>query len=348
MGKMKYGMITFLESGINDESGKISHFERINNSIEEIVLADKVGLDSYGIGEHHRSDYAASTPPIILAAASKLTKNIVLSSSVTVLSSDDPIRVYEQYATLDILSNGRANVMLGRGSFVESFNLFGLDLEDYDMLFSEKLDLFLNARENENVYFSGKHRKPLNGNPVFPRAVNKLNASIAVGGSYESVKRAARLGLPIVFAILGNHPKRFKAFVDLYKKEYIKYGHDIKKMSIGAAFHAIIGNDDIIERYWPSHRDHLNQIGSERGWSKYSKQDYLESIKSGAYLVGNKDYMVDRLYDLIVSLGINNLLLHIPGSFMPHEDTMRSIKIYGNEIIPELNKKLSNNKQFSV
>src|SRR5690554_6942253 len=228
-----FGIVTFLESGVDEQSGKISHKQRLDNAIEEIVLADRVGLDYYGIGEHHRSDYAASSPQMILSAAAKLTSHIHLGSAVTVLSSSDPVRIYEEFATLDLLSNGRAEIMAGRGSFIESFPLFGYDLNDYQTLFTEKLDMLLAVRDQEKLTWpGGKHTPKLDNVGIYPRSYQKqLKVSIAVGGTQSSVVRAAKLGLPLVLAILGGSPLRFKPFVDLYKHFYLEAGYDPKDRS---------------------------------------------------------------------------------------------------------------------
>lgn len=341
MRKLTFGITTFLESGVDKDSGMISHDQRINHAIEEIVLADQVGLNYYGIGEHHRIDYAASNPEIILAAASKLTKNIHLGSAVTVLSSEDPVRVYESFATLDILSDGRAEIMAGRGSFIESFPLFGYDLKDYDRLFTDKLNMLLEIRKNEKVFWSGtEHTQRLDGLSIYPRSIQKpLKVSIAVGGTPNSVIRAGKLGLPIVFAIIGGEPIRFKPLIDLYKYHYQEAGHDINKMEIGVHSHGIITDGDEKEfkdRYFKSHQASFSKIGEERGWSRVSKERFLASIEYGPLYVGNVDFVAKKIAKTIKELGINRFLLHTPGSYMPHEDVMKSIKLYGLEVVPKV------------
>lgn len=341
-----FGMITFLESGVDEQSGKISHKQRLDNAIEEIVLADRVGLDYYGIGEHHRSDYAASSPQMILSAAAKLTSHIHLGSAVTVLSSSDPVRIYEEFATLDLLSNGRAEIMAGRGSFIESFPLFGYDLNDYQTLFSEKLDMLLAVRDQEKLTWpGGKHTPKLDQVGIYPRSYQKqLKVSIAVGGTQSSVVRAAKLGLPLVLAILGGSPLRFKPFVDLYKHFYLEAGHDLKDMEIGVAIHGIVTDDnpdDLIESYFAPHHASFAKIGSERGWNMGHKKEYLQKVKDGPLFVGHVDDIEDRIYEALVGLGANRFLLQTPGSLMPHEDTMKSIRLYGERIVPNIKKRLS-------
>ncbi len=344
MKGLSFGLTTFLESGINEETGIISHQDRINHAVEEIIKADEVLLDYYGIGEHHRVDYAASTPVTILSAASKLTKHIHLGSAVTVLSSDDPIRVYQQFATLDLLTNGRAEVMAGRGSFIESFPLFGYDLDDYDDLFTEKLGMLLEIRKQTKVFWQGgKYTHLLQGEAVYPRAKqDPLKVSIAIGGTYQSVVRAAKLGLPVVFAIIGGDSIRFKPLVDLYKQIYKESGHDESKMEIGVHSHGFIGDDDkdIRERYWPSHYAMFSKIGAERGWRNYSKQDYYNSIQQGPLYIGNPTWVANKIIKTIKELGINRFLLHMPGAIMPHEEVLKSIELFGKTVVPMVKKEL--------
>ncbi len=336
---MKFGMMSFLETGVSEKSGKIDAQTRIKNAIEEIVLADKVGLNFYGVGEHHRDDYAASSPQIILAAAAAKTKNIRLGSAVTVLSSDDPIRLYEQFSTIDLISNGRAEIMVGRGSFIESFELFGYDLDDYNELFTEKLELLLKAKNEEEIYFKSKFRKDIEGKTAYPRDIYDLKVSIGVGGTYASVVRAAKLGLPIVFAIIGGNPLNFKPLVDLYKHTYEENGHDLDKMEISVAMHGIINEDvDMLnELYYPAYKDHFEKIGQERGWSNnIGLQTYLANTKHGSLIVGDTDHVAKRIYDVINGLGIQRFIYQMPGSVMPHELTMESIELYGSKVVPKV------------
>jgi probable LLM family oxidoreductase len=341
-----FGIVTFLENGVDPISGQVSHKERINRSIEEVILADKLGLDFYGIGEHHRKDYAASSPQMILAAAARLTNNIHLGSAVTVLSSADPVRIYEEFSTLDILSNGRAEIMAGRGSFIESFPLFGYDLDDYNTLYTEKLDMLLKLRSSEIINWPGtKHTPKLDGVGIYPRSVQKeLKISVAVGGTQTSVIRAAKLGLPLVIAILGGSPLRFKSLVDLYKHFYLEARHNPDLMEIGVALHGLITDKDssqLIERYYPAHHASFAKIGAERGWSESSKLDYIQRVKEGPLLVGSIEAIEARILEYIKVLGINRFLLHTPGSLMPHEDVMKTIKLYGSVIVPNIKKKLT-------
>lgn len=340
-----FGMITFLESGIDEASGKVTHKERLDRAIEEIVLADNVKLDFYGIGEHHRSDYAASSPQMILSAAAKLTSHIHLGSAVTVLSSADPVRIYEEFATLDILSNGRAEIMAGRGSFIESFPLFGYDLNHYETLFSEKLDMLLEIRKKEMLTWpGGKHTPKLENVGIYPRSIQEqLKVSIAVGGTQSSVIRAAKNGVPMILAILGGSPLRFKPFVDLYKHVYLESGYDPKNMEVGVAIHGLVTDEDpsnLIERYFLPYHASFTKLGQERGWSMGHKKEYLSKVLDGPLFVGHVDDIENRIFEVIKGLGINRFLLQTPGSLMPHKDVLKSIELFGKQIAPNLKSRL--------
>ena len=347
MLEYRFGLTTFLESGIDEETGLVSHQDRINQAIEEIVKADQVGLDFYGIGEHHRKDYAASTPVTILAAAAKLTSKIHLGSAVTVLSSDDPIRVYQQFATLDLLSNGRAELMAGRGSFIESFPLFGYELDHYDELFTEKLSMLLEIRKKAEVHWEGgKHTPKLQGEVVYPRSKqDPLKVSIAIGGTYQSVVRAAKLGLPVVFGIIGGEPIAFKPLIDLYKHIYLESGFDESKMDIGVHSHGFIAKDNekVIEQYWPPHHAVYAKIGAERGWRSYQKKDYLQAIEYGPLYIGDPTRVATKIIKTIKELGINRFMLHMPGAVMPHQEVLKSIELFGKVVVPMIKKGLTKN-----
>ncbi len=345
MKKYTFGMMSFLETGVNETSGKIDFESRIRYALEEIKLADQVGIDFYGVGEHHRNDYAATSPQIILSAAASITKQIKLGTAVTVLSSDDPIRLYEQFSTLDIISNGRAELMVGRGSFIESFDLFGYDLDDYNELFTEKLDLLLKTRDEKVLNWSGKFRKPIVNKTVYPRDTHKLKISIGVGGTLQSVVRSATLGLPIVFAIIGGNPMNFKPLIDLYKKTYIDQGHDEKDMEISVALHGMISNNPnrLLEVYYPSYRDHFEKIGRERGWqNEISYHSFIANAKHGPLIIGDVETVINRIYDIVTGLGINRFIFQMPGSHMPHDTTLESIRLYGDEVIPMIINKINN------
>lgn len=320
--------------------------QRIQEILEEIKLADEVGLDVFGIGEHHRPDFSVSSPEIILAAAASITKNIKLTSSVTVLSSTDPVRVYQNFSTVDLISNGRAEITVGRGSFIESFPLFGYNLNDYDGLFTEKLELLKTINENETVNWKGKFRAPLVNQQVLPRAVNNhLDIWIAVGGTPESVVRAARLGFPLIIAIIGGMPRQFQPFFKLYKDEYLKAGHDISKMQIATHSHGLIGNDSqaVSDHYFPNYAAQMNRIGKDRGWSPYTK-DQFEGGRSreGALFIGDADEVTDKILYHQEMFGLTRFLLHADVGAPSHKDIMKTIEILGTKVKPAVNKALGN------
>lgn len=342
---IEIGISTFLETTPDPVSGVImSHAERIRNAVEEIVLADQVGLDVYGIGEHHRADYASTAPAVILAAAAALTKRIRLTSAVTVLSSDDPVRVYQSFSTLDAISNGRAEIMAGRGSFIESFPLFGYSLDDYDELFDEKLELLLKIRESEIVNWSGGHRPAISNLGVYPRSVqNPLPVWIASGGNPESAIRAGMLGLPIAFAIIGGMPERFAPLVKLYKEAAKQAGHDPDKLSIATHSHGFIGDttEEAAELFYPPTKAQMNVIGSERGWPPYSRHAYDQARSlRGALYVGDPEYVAEKIILLHRNLGINRFFLHINVGTMPHADLLHTIELLGTKVAPIVRREL--------
>lgn len=337
------GISTFFEATTD-----ISHAKRIQQGIEEIVLADEVGLDVYGVGEHHRKDYASSAPAVILAAAASVTKRIRLTSAVTVLSSDDPVRVFQQFATLDALSNGRAEIMAGRGSFIESFPLFGYSLDDYNELFDEKLDLLLKIREAEKVTWTGKHRPPIDNLGIYPRPIqNPLPVWIASGGTPQSVERAGALGLPLALAIIGGMPERFAPLVQLYKQSAEKAGHDPNKLPIATHSHGFIADttEKAVELFYPPTAAQMNVIGRERGWPPYTREtfDAGRSLE-GALYVGDAEYVAKKIILLRENLGINRFFLHINVGTMPHEDILRCIELLGKEVAPMVKAEIAKEK----
>lgn len=336
---MELGITTFVETTPDVKTGKVvSHAERIREVVEEIVLADQVGLDVYGVGEHHREDYACSSPAVLLAAAASQTKNIRLSSAVTVLSSDDPVRVFQDFATVDAISNGRAEIMAGRGSFIESFPLFGYDLNDYHELFEEKLDLLLRIRDSEKVTWSGKHRASINNLGVYPRPVqDPLPVWIASGGTPESVARAGVLGLPLVLAIIGGSPLQFAPLVQLYKRALERSGHDPSKFPVATHSHGFVAEttDTAVEKFFPPTQQAMNVLAKERGWGPYTRQtfDHARSLE-GALYVGDVQTVAEKIIFLRKNVGITRFMLHVPVGSMPHEDVMRAIELFGKEVAP--------------
>ncbi|MEF2966699.1 LLM class flavin-dependent oxidoreductase [Paenibacillus sp. M1] len=343
---MEIGLSTFVETTPDVETGEvISHAQRLREVVEEIVLADKVGLDVFGVGEHHRKDYAASSPTLVLAAAAAQTKRIRLTSAVTVLSSDDPVRVFQDFATLDGISDGRAEIMAGRGSFIESFPLFGYALDDYDELFDEKLELLLKLRESEKVTWSGKHRPAINNLGVYPRPVqNPLPVWIGSGGNPESVVRAGLLGLPLVLAIIGGRPAQFAPLVELYKKAAAQAGHDVSKLPVASHSHGFVGEEteSAADKFFPSTQYSMNVLGRERGWGHYSRAsfDAARSLE-GALYVGGPETVANKIIYLRKNVGITRFMLHCPLGTMPHEEVMRSIELLGTEVAPRVREEIA-------
>lgn len=342
---MELGIYTFVDTAHDPATGRQSGAQqRVRDLIEEIALADQVGLDVFGIGEHHRADYVASAPAIILAAAAERTKRIRLTSAVTVLSSDEPVRVFQQFATLDLLSGGRAEIMAGRGSFIESFPLFGYDLEDYDDLFAEKIELLLKIRDNDRVTWSGKLRAPMRDQPVYPRPVqDPLPVWIAVGGNPPSVVRAARLGLPMALAIIGGEPERFAPFVQLYRDSLLRAGREPMSLPVSINSHGYIAlnSQDAADEFFPAYSDVFGRIGKERGWSPPTRAQYEASrTLRGALFVGSPQEIVDKIMFQHGIFGHQRFLMQIGMGTMTHAQTMRSIELFGSHVAPAVRKAL--------
>jgi probable LLM family oxidoreductase len=340
IGISMFGDLAFSQSANSFQPAQ----ERIQEMLEEIKLADEVGLDVFGIGEHHRPDFSVSSPEIILAAAASITRNIKLTSSVTVLSSTDPVRVYQNFATVDLISNGRAEITAGRGSFIESFPLFGYNLNDYNGLFSEKLELLLAINQNDVITWKGKYRAPLNAQQVLPRAVdNRLDIWVAVGGTPESVVRAARLGLPVIIAIIGGMPKQFQPFFQLYKEEYIAAGHDLSKMQLATHSHGLIGDDaqKAADGYFPNYAQQMNRIGKDRGWAPYSRAQFEGGrTKDGALFIGDAAQVTDKILYHQEMFGLTRFLLHVDVGAPSHSNLMKTIELLGTKVKPAVNKAL--------
>ncbi len=333
------GLYSFVELTPDPVTGqKLSPAERISDLLEEIELADQLGLDVFGLGEHHREDYLSSAPDVILAAAASRTKNIRLSSAVTVLSSDDPVRVFQRFASLDLVSNGRAEIMAGRGSFIESFPLFGYDLHDYDDLFSEKLDLLVKLREATKVTWSGQFRAPLNNLGVYPRPIqNPLPIWVGVGGTPESVVRAASRGLPMALAIIGGYPEQFAPFVQLYRQATAEFGHDPAALPLSINSHGFIADSrqQAIDESFPAVAASMNKIGRERGWSPMRKEQYEASATvRGANFVGSPDDIIEKILFQHAIFGHQRLLLQLSVGTMPHDKLMHAIELLGTKVAP--------------
>lgn len=341
---MEFGLYTFVENMFDDVSKtKLSPQQRMQDLLEEAKLAEQVGLDVFAIGEHHREEYLASTPSTILAAIAAMTEKIKLSSAVTVLSSEDPIRVYQQYATIDLISKGRAEIMVGRGSFIESYPLFGFDLVNYDKLFAEKLDLLMLANESEKVDWKGTTRASINNLGVYPRAEKPLPIWIAVGGTPQSIMRAAYLKLPLALAIIGGEPHRFTPFVNMYKEEVVKAGLPKEKIQVSVNTHVFIGDnaEHAADVYWPSYQKQMTQLGRERGWLPMEKDqyDYLRSPK-GSLMVGDPQMIIDKILYEYELFGFTRFLAQMSVGSFPHKEMLRSIELFGTVVVPAVKKAL--------
>lgn len=338
---MEFGIDSFV-STIWTSASQTGDAERMRRLLEEIETAEAAGLDVFAIGEHHREEYLASSPAVILAAAAARTKNIRLASAVTVLSSDDPVRVFQQFATLDLISNGRAEIIVGRGSFIESYPLFGFDLRDYDELFTEKLDLLLTIRDNVNVTWSGKHRAALTGQGVYPRPVQQpLPVRIGVGGTPASFARAGLMGLPLVVAIIGGEPHRFRPLIDLYRKAGAEAGHPPEKLSVGVHAVGFLADtvDEAADIYWPGYERTFSKIGRERGWGPTTRAQY-DALRgpTGALIIGGPNEIIAKVRHINESLGgIDRLTLLLQGQELPHAAALRSIELLGNKVKPAVN-----------
>ena len=342
---MEFGLTTFVEDTPDPVSGRsVGARQRLANLIEEAVLADEVGLDVFGVGEHHRVEYVASAPAVILAAIATRTKRIRLTSAVTVLSSDDPVRVFQDFATLDLLSNGRAEIMAGRGSFIESFPLFGYSLDDYNDLFSEHLELLLKLRDSERVTWHGVHRPPIDDLPVYPRPVqDPLPVWIAVGGTPQSVVRAAPLGLPLTIAIIGGTPDRFVPMVDLYRESARRAGRDPSSLAVAINSHAFIAESskEAADAFFPSYAQVMSRIGAERGWPPTTRQQFeMMRSKQGALLVGDPQEVIEKILYEHELFRHDRFLAQFTVGAMPHDKVMKSIELFGTVVAPAVRKAL--------
>jgi probable LLM family oxidoreductase len=342
---MEIGIYTFADITPNASGGtKYGAHQRLKDLMEEIELAEQVGLDIFAVGEHHRPDYAVSTPAVVLAAAAMRTKKIRLSSAVSVLSSDDPVRVFQDFATLDLLSDGRAEIMAGRGSFIESFPLFGYDLKDYDELFSEKLDMLVKLNKSVKITWKGKHRAPINNLGVYPRPLQEeLPIWVAVGGTPESVVRAAKLGLPMGLAIIGGMPERFGPLIQLYREAWAGYEHPANKIKVGINSHAYVAetSQQAGDEFFPSYAEAMTRIGRERGWPPTTRQHFEEMrAPSGSLLVGSPQQVIDKVLFEHSIFNHDRFLAQMDVGTLPHHKLMRSIELFGTKVAPEVKKAL--------
>jgi len=344
--KLQIGVDSFAAASLDP---KVTASDILRQLVERIEHADQVGLDVFGIGEHHRREFLDSAPVIILAAAAARTRRIRLTSAVTVLSAADPVRVFQNFATLDLLSQGRAEMVVGRGSFIEAFPLFGLPLEDYDSLFAEKLDLLLKIRENEQVHWSGKHRAELKGQGVFPRPLqNPFPIWLGVGGSPESFVRAGELGLPLMIAIIGGETRRFRPFVDLYRESGRRAGHSPEQLKVGVHALGYVADttQKAIDDFYPGYARSFTEIGKERGWPPVTRAHFdAQRSPHGALLVGNPEEIVEKINEHSKALGgISRISFQMDVASLPHEKHMRGIELFGTRVAPALKEATVNSK----
>jgi probable LLM family oxidoreductase len=343
MTQLELGLDTFGDVTFGDDGAPLAYDQVIRNIVEQAVLADELGLAFFGVGEHHREDFAVTAPEVVLAAIAARTTSIHLGTAVTVLSSDDPIRVYERFATLDALSNGRAEVILGRGSFTESFPLFGFDLGQYEDLFSEKLDLFAALREEGPVVWSGNLRPPLDGQEVFPKtAAGSLKTWIGVGGSPESVVRAARYGIPLMLAIIGGPPAQFAPYADLYRQALEQLGKSQLPIGVHSPGHVADTDQQALDELWPHYEVQRTRIGRERGWPPATREEFEASAApDGALYVGSPRTVADKIVRNARILGMDRFDLKFSNGTLPHDKLMHSIELYGREVAPLVQRELA-------
>jgi probable LLM family oxidoreductase len=335
---MQVGIDSFA-AAYDEASRAVNTSDRVRNLVEQIEHADQVGLDVFGIGEHHRQDYLDSAPAVILGAAASRTRRIRLTSAVTVLSAADPVRVFQNFATLDLLSQGRAEMVVGRGSFIDAFPLFGLRLEDYDSLFAEKLDLLLNIRENEHVHWSGRHRAALTGQGVYPRPVqNPLPIWLGVGGTPQSFARAGALGLPLMVAIIGGEPRRFRPLIDLYRETGQRYGYSPERLKVGvhALGYVAATTQEAADDFYPGYARAVTDVGKERGWPPVTRAGFdAQRGPHGALLIGSADEVAEKILRHTETLGgISRISFQMNAASLPHAKLMKAIETIGTRVAP--------------
>jgi len=340
---VKFGLDTFGDMQHGDDGQFITAAQTIRNVIAEGELADSLGLDHFNVGEHHRDDFAVSAPDVLLAGLATVTKRITLGTGVTVLSSDDPIRVYQRFATIDALSNGRAEITAGRGSFIESFPLFGYELSDYGRLFEEKLDLLANALTERPVTWQGSIRAPLQNQEIYPKTERgSIPLRVGVGGTPESVVRAARVGAKLALAIIGGDPARFKPFTELYHQALAEFGRAKLEVSIHSPGHISDTDETAIEEQWPHYHAMFGRIGRERGWGPTTKEHYLNEVKYGSLYVGSPETVAQKIAYAISSVGADRFDLKYANGPMPHGKLMKSIELYATKVVPRVRELLGN------
>lgn len=339
---MELGISTFGEVHPDGAPGKaVNANKRVQELLEEVKLADEVGLDVFAFGEHHRPDFVVSAPEIFMAAAAAVTKNIKLSSSVTVLSSADPVRTFQNFATVDLISNGRAEMIAGRGSFIESFPLFGYDLNDYDELFTEKLEMFLQINKQEVISWKGKFRAPIQNQGIYPRPIQEsIPVWLGVGGTPASAVRAGKLNLPLIIAILGSAPEQFVPFVDLYRESAAKAGHDLSKLqlAISSQFYMAETSKQAADEFYPSYEALMNRVGKDRGWSPMSRPQFEYLRSDGPLVVGDAQLAIDKIMRQYELFGNTRFVAQLITGHTSHDKILKAIELYGTKVAPVVRK----------
>jgi probable LLM family oxidoreductase len=342
MATLEFGLDTFGDVTADDRGGLLTQAQVLRNVVAEGVLADQVGLDAFSVGEHHRPDFAISAPEVVLAAIAARTGRIRLGSAVTVLSTDDPVRVFQRFATVDALSGGRAEVTVGRGSFTESYPLFGFDLQQYELLFEERLGLFARLLEQQPVTWSGKTRAPLANAIIYPPVEGgRLRTWVGVGGSPESVVRAARYGLPLMLAIIGGSPSRFAPYVELFHRSLEQLGKPVLPIGVHSPGHVAMTDERAKEEAWPHYQAMMNRIGRERGWSPVGRDHFEREVAHGALFVGAPETVAAKIAKTVRTLGLTRFDLKYSSGTLPHEKLMGSIELYGTQVIPRVRELLA-------
>jgi len=340
--QLQFGLDTFGDTNQNEDGTPATQAQTIRQIVEQAVLADQLGINAFNVGEHHRQDFAVSAPDTVLAGIATVTKNITLGTGVTVLSSDDPVRVFERFSTLDALSNGRAEITAGRGSFIESFPLFGYSLQDYEVLFEEKLDLLTQLWKEQPVTWSGTTRASLNNQQVFPKTEKgAMGIRVGVGGSPESVVRAANHGIPMALAIIGGDPARFAPFAKLYFDYLEKLGKPKLPVSIHSPGLVAATDEDAIDAIWPHYQEMYGRLGRERGWGPTTKDHFLQEVQYGSLYVGSPETVAQKIAYAIRSVGVSRFDLKYSTGPMPHSLLMQTIELYGTQVIPRVRELLS-------
>lgn len=340
--EITFGLDTFGDMQVDDAGKALSAAQTIRNVVEEAVFADSMGINHFNVGEHHRDDFAITAPDTVLAGIATRTNSISLGTGVTVLSSDDPVRVFQRFSTVDALSNGRAEITAGRGSFIESFPLFGYDLDDYGVLFEEKLELLVELLKEKPVTWSGKTRAGLNNQEVYPKTENgSIPLRVGVGGTPESVVRAARLNLQLAIAIIGGDPARFAPFSHLYRHSMAEFGNKVLPISIHSPGYIAETDEQAMEEQWPNFQKMIGRIGKERGWAPPTKEGFIQEVQYGSQYVGSPETVAKKIVHAVTSVGAQRFDFKYANGPQSHSKLMKSLELYGTKVIPMVKEKLS-------